>query len=329
MVELMSFPAYAGSVEEYKGPAELAESCRALCDGAEVIWGGDDALERFPPGLALGYHLLFYADWVDFWRGDEKALRQKFGSRAAWAAFYGGEDRRALVAQYRADLDRAVRLGARYVVFHVSDVSIEEGYTYRWEHTCEEVIDAAAELLNELTRGRDFPFSVLLENQWWPGFTFTDPELTARLLEAVRFPNKGLLLDTGHLLNANQDLETEAQGIAYLHRMLDIHGELAREIRGMHLHKSLSGGYVKSHTGILPQGLPEDYLARFAGSYGHILQIDRHEPWTDGAIRSVVERIAPDYLTHELAASNRAERERAVRLQRAVLWKGEPQWVNG
>ena len=34
-------------------------------------------------------------------------------------------------------------MGARYVVFHVSDVSVEEGFTYHWRHTHEEVIDAA------------------------------------------------------------------------------------------------------------------------------------------------------------------------------------------
>ena len=40
-----------------------------------------------------------------------------------------------LLKQYQQDLERAASLNAEYVVFHVSDVSIEEGYTYRWLHS--------------------------------------------------------------------------------------------------------------------------------------------------------------------------------------------------
>ena len=65
--------------------------------------------------------------------------------------------------------------------------------------------------------------------------------------------------------------------------------------------------------------LPEDYLERFAASYRHILNIDTHRPWTDGAVRGLVERIAPDYLVHELCAHDRASRAAAVRRQNLAL----------
>lgn len=89
-----------------------------------------------------------------------------------------------------------MNLGAHYVVFHVSDVSLEEGYTYRWLHTNQEVIDAAVEVVNLILGEERWPFEFLVENQWWPGFTFTEPEETARLLEGIRFAGKGILLDT-------------------------------------------------------------------------------------------------------------------------------------
>ena len=47
-----------------------------------------------------------------------------------------------------------MRLGAEYVVFHVSDVSMEECFTYRFSHTNNQVIDAALELINELLPGK-------------------------------------------------------------------------------------------------------------------------------------------------------------------------------
>ena len=58
----------------------------------------------------------------------------------AW--YYGGRTPETLVDLYRADLRRAAALDAAYVVFHVTDVSVEENYTYRWLHTNEEIIDA-------------------------------------------------------------------------------------------------------------------------------------------------------------------------------------------
>ncbi len=323
MIETVSFPVYDESMAEYGGPEELQGACRALgCSGIEALWGGDAAMDALPDGFAPGYHLTFYPDWVDFWRGDETALLRKFGSRAAWEAFYGGPGREALAEQYRADLRRAARLGAKYVVFHVSDVSVEEGYTYRWEHSDREVLDAALELINLLFDETDYPFALLVENQWWPGFTFTDGAKTAYLLDGIHHANKGILLDTGHLMNTNPDLLTEADGIAYIHRMLDAHGGLARLVRGMHLHHSLSGPYVKAHTGRLPERMAGDYVARFGESYGHILQIDQHRPWTDPAIAGVIRRIGPEFLTHELSCKTRAQREQVVAAQRETLRKG-------
>lgn len=77
------------------------------------------------------------------------------------------------------------------MVFHVSDVSIEEGYTYHWLHTNQEVIDAAVEVINLILGTETWPFEFLVENQWWPGFTFTEPEETVRLLEGIRLQGKG------------------------------------------------------------------------------------------------------------------------------------------
>ncbi len=323
MLETISFPVSRKSIEEYGSEKGLAQECEALgCDGIEVVWAGDDATDALQDCAAPGYHLIFYPDWLDFWNGDEAALAEKFGSRGEWISFYGGAGRETLIDQYRADLARAERAGAQYVVFHVSDVSIIEGFTYRWLHTNEAVIDAAVELINLLFTEKSYPFTLLVENQWWPGFTFTDPAQTQYLLDGIRYGNKGILLDTGHLMNCDQSLRTQKDGIEYIHRMLDKHGALAEMIRGMHLHYSLSGEYVSAHKGVVPEDLTGDYVTRFGKNYGHILQIDRHQPWTDPEIVSVIRRIRPDWLTHELSCADRAERARVVAVQKDTLRRG-------
>lgn len=322
MKKLISLAAVSSILEEYGDFKGLEQSCRALgCDGYELIWGGEALPSRLPSELTYGYHLTFFPDWLDFWRGDEDALREKYGNREVWRAFYGGDSRETLLRLYREDLDRAVELGAPYVVFHTSDVSIEEGYTYRWRHSHEEVIDASAEVLNLLLEGQKGEFALLVENQWWPGLTFTDPKETARLLDAIRYPNKGIMLDTGHLMNCNTALRTQKEGAEYISAMRKLHGEYSSLVRGIHLHHSLSGAYVEENTGFLPADLPppEDSDARFGYSYGHILKIDQHLPWTDPVVRELVEEIAPDWLVHELSAPNRAARERAVETQMKAL----------
>ena len=321
MIQTVNLPLCEPVLEQWGGWQGLQSALTALgLDGVEGIWCGGALPSGAPPGLVPGYHLCFFPDWLDFYRWDTAALREKFGSLEAARAFYGGGPE-TLLAGYRADLARARELGAQYVVYHVSDVSIEEGYTYRRRHTDEAVIDGAAELANALLQDLPPELDFLVENQWWPGFTFTEPDRTARLLEAIRYPRTGILLDTGHLMNCFPELKSQAEGAERIAQMLERHGALSRKIQGVHLHQSLSGDYVRSHTGVLPE-LPADYGARYARNYAHIQRIDRHEPWTDPAIVPVLEAIAPRYLTHELAGATESIRRSALTRQVETLRSG-------
>ena len=76
-------------------------------------------------------------------------------------------------------------------------------------------------MINVLFKGAEDGPDLLLENLWWPGLTMTDPALTGRLLDRVEYPKKGLMLDTGHLMNANRNLAGQREGVDYIHRMLD------------------------------------------------------------------------------------------------------------
>jgi hypothetical protein len=93
-------------------------------------------------------------------------------------------------------MEYAEAMGAEYVVFHVNDVSNEEVISYEWEHTDEEVIRAVAEIVNELTRGKNYHFKLLFENLFTPGMMLLKPSETALMLELTDYENKGILKNT-------------------------------------------------------------------------------------------------------------------------------------
>ena len=82
MKKLISLAAAQSILCEYGNMKGLEDSCRALgCDGYELIWGGEELPADLPADLTYGYHLTFFPDWLDFWRGDEAALKEKYGEK--------------------------------------------------------------------------------------------------------------------------------------------------------------------------------------------------------------------------------------------------------
>ena len=317
MVQSINFPISPHSIAPHGGWAALAEHLRALgLDGVEGIWDPEDADETFPAEMLTGCHLIFWPDWLDFYRGNKAELIRKFGSLDILGNIYPGPKPEDLVEAYRKDLARAIRCGAKYVVFHVSDVSQEETWTYCWLHDDYAVLDASLEIINEILRGVEPTFDFLVENQWWPGFTFTEPRKTEYLLSRINFSRTGIMLDTGHLMNTNPDIRSQEEGAAYILQQYRAHGELRKAVRGMHFHQSVSGDYVRGHVGVFPDSIPRDYLEGFSANYAHVQQIDRHEPWTVPEAGLVVHEIAPKYLTHEL--SNKADCPQLVAAWRQI-----------
>ena len=320
MIQNVNFPLSGYCIRPYGSWEVLGEKIRALgLDGLEVIADPDDLDDGVPLSLVGGYHLTFYPDWVDFWRHDEKALLRKFRSWEAVRSVYRGTEPEELMAQFRQDLALAQRLRAPYLVFHVSDVSLEEGYTYRWLHSDREVLDAAADFANELLKGVEPTFDFLVENQWWPGFTFTEPEKTEHLLSRIDYPRVGIMLDTGHLMSTDWRISGQKQGIAYILEMIEKHGALSERIEGLHFHQSLSGAYCRKHVGAVPPDFPEEYFAAFAVSYGHFQLIDRHRPWTEPDCAAIIDRAQPKYLTHELSSGYPGGQLAALKRQFSTL----------
>ena len=326
MTQSTNFPLSTDSLRAYGDWAAVDEMVKGLeLDGLEVIADPDNLAADIPLSLVAGYHMIFYADWLDFWRQDKAALMRKFSSWETVREVYRGMTPEDLLRQFRWDLDLGIRLKAPYMVFHVSDVSMEEGYTYRWLHSNREVLDGAIELINLLLDGVEPTFDFLVENQWWPGFTFTQPEETEYLLSRINYPRVGIMLDTGHLMNTDWKIKSQWDGVRYILKMIEKHGKLAKNIRGLHFHQSISGAYCRKTVGKLPEDFPLEFNEAFARNYAHILQIDRHRPWTEETCVMILDRVQPKYLTHEISGSVFHGKENAIRAQKRRICRGYEQ----
>lgn len=321
MKKMFNLSTSSDDMERFANQVELLDLLRGF-DGVELLYCEEDQAGLIPPERVIGLHMSSFPNWLDFWKADETALLKEFGTRAVYEQYYGGRDRSALLTRFRQDLANAARYGAEYVVFHVSHATISEAISGRYRHSDEAVIEASCELLTELFEGQNEGPLLLLENLWQSGFRFTDPELTARLLQGIKYPNKGIMLDTGHLMHTNTKLRTQAEALSYIYHLLDEHGELCRHIRGVHLHQSLTGAFAEALRQN-PPALKEDYRERNWQMFEYIFTLDQHRPFTCPGVGDLIKRIAPDYLTFEFISEDRDQHQSFLDEQTRALAVGD------
>ncbi len=261
-----------------------------------------------------GVHLKFWPCWLDFWRGDKERLMNQFGSEDKITQYYGSLTRDGWLDIYRENIRMAVKAGARYLVFHVSHACTDELFTWRFRATDRDVIDASIEVINELADDIPDEMELLFENLWWPGLTLRNRELAAKLLDNIKHRNAGIMLDTGHLMNTNPALKTENEGIGYILDVINQLGSCDRYIKGVHLHRSLSGQYIIDSRSTVR----ENYT--MADVMNHVLKIDEHLPFGTPEVQRIIERIQPEYLVHEfITASMDDWVQKVMQQQRALL----------
>ena len=236
MKRTFNLTTYTEDLDRYRDQDDLLSALSGF-DGLELMHCGEDVRGVVPQDRIVGVHLVFFPYWYDFYTGDLAACQRHLGSLDAVRALYGGDTPDALLSAFRKDIDLARAEGAEYVVFHVSDCSDEELFTLRYRHTSREVAEAAVDLLNRLFPEPDGDLVLLMENLWHPGLTLTEPEVTHRLLSGVRYQNKGIMLDTGHLMHTDLSLRTQEEALAYLRHAVE--GQTVKRIR---VRKQLFGG---------------------------------------------------------------------------------------
>lgn len=305
-------------VRRFKDTADC-EAFLTGFDGVELMYFEGAEKDVIPPGRVVGLHMSYHMNWLDFWRQNEAELVKEYDDLETCRACYGGTlDKYRLVEEFRRDHALAKKFGAEYMVYHVSDCNIEETFTRRFRYSDEEVVDAACEIINEALDGADDSVALLLENLWLPGLRFTRPEITKRLLDGIKYPNTGLMLDTGHVLHNHLGLHTQEEGIAYIHSLLSEHGELCRAIRGVHLNQSLTGDYCREIMAHPPK-MGETYWKRSEQMFYHAFAVDKHLPFTGAGIRELIDRIGPEYLTFEFITESREQHEAYLKAQRQAL----------
>ncbi len=289
-------------------------------DGIELMMEGPN-LENIPKDCVLGMHLKYWPLWLDFWRGEKQSLLEQFGDIKNVEHFYGGLNQQALVDYYQREWKIAQELGIEYVVFHVAHVNLLDTYTWEFNYKDQDVLDAAVELVNKSFGNKDQGIKLLFENLWWPGLKLTDYSLAKKFLEEVDYPNKGFMLDIGHLMITNPQIKDEEEACDYISSTIARLQELKKYIRGIHLNKSLSGNYLRENRqeDIIEFKKITNFWDRIEYVKGHINKIDCHVPFDHPSINNIIDDLKPDYLVLELLASDLDKLEEMLRLQKSIL----------
>ena len=326
----MNFTVFSAMLDQFKDSRDLQDYYeQGGLNGLEVILVGETGQGKILPEMVNGVHLFYHIFWMDFWMRDFDRLDREFDSRDQWVQFYGGKEQEAYLDCFRRELAFAEEIGAKYVVFHVAEVTLRESYIYRYKYTNRQVIDAAIEVINTLMSERDYSFDFLVENLWVSGLTMKEPVNTRRLIEGIEYEKKGIMLDVGHYMNTNTRLRTPEQGVDYIHRMLDKHEKagfpITDWIKGIHLQMSLGGSYTMQHKRDWRSGknrldfdtIPFWDLHRMA--YEHAGKMDQHLPFLAEGVGDLIQRIDPEYITFEFVQRSKEEYQQYIVEQGKLL----------
>lgn len=275
-------------------------------EGIETMIGTYHPISYLEGASVRGLHLLYFPTWLDLWYEDRDSLIRSFGSEERVQASFGGFSREFLIDHYRKEFENAKALGVDYMVFHVSHVNPRDVFTFDHTYSSREIITAAAELINEVFRGEG-P-ALLFENLFWPGLDLLSPEETELLLDLVDYENKGLLLDTSHLICARGDIFSYDEGARHILDTLDRLGPLRDHIRGIHLNASLPGEYLKNDfSHLITQWEEASSMEKYYIEADHIKRIDTHSVFKSSLLRDILEIIPYEFLTLELSYSSADE----------------------
>jgi len=293
-----------GAVEEFVGEYGF--------DGIEYMIKESQPTQDInlpPKGLVKGVHFPFWMSWLLFWRGDWKKLEQQIGGRENAIRYFGGDTRDSMVRTHQWCAELAGRLEADYVVLHADHVFLEEAFTFQFVQQDADVLKATAEFANASLNGTGSEVNVLFENSWWPGLRFNDASVTRGFLDSLRQPRKGFVLDTGHLMNSNPQLVNEAEALKFVEKTLDELGDLVKDIRVVHLQKSLTRrtGLATGLKALADFQRASTYEEKYDVAYEYALSIDEHHAFCDQPLGRIVKRIKPDYLTYEFIARSKDE----------------------
>lgn len=298
-------------------PGEQEEDIKAVLqelgmDGIENLIYGEKPADHPVPSLTVGCHLSYWPDWLNFYLGRKDLYTSDFPTEQSIRDSFGGTTVEDWEKKIRRNIEAALAEEPEYLVWHVANCTIEETWTRHFRYGNKDVLKAASEVYGRVADAVPPSVSVLFENVFWPGLYRMEPEDVDYFFSLLPGNNVGIMLDTGHLMNTNWNIRSEEEGADYICQVIDRLGSLKSLIRGIHMSCSISGEYQKNHRNV-PEIITPQVISR------HISSIDQHRPFQTDAARRIVEKIGPDFLTHELFGEDMGiPREKIIMQRNAV-----------
>lgn len=287
---------FENSVDELQEQMEMFKKKFNL-DGFELIRYNEADLSLIKNEI-IGYHLRFFPSIMDLYRENYKKLFNELKTEENIKNLCGGTNKKELIEYYKKDLQMAKDLGAKYVVFHPCNIYILESFHYNFCYSNMEVLKVMVDFLNEILNDEEYDFTLLLENLWWPGLRLDNYEEADYLMKNIHYTNKGFVLDTGHMLNNNRELQSMEEGVEYIKSCLENLKEYKHYIYAVHLNGSLSGEYqkkmIQKHKGL------KNFDYAMKNVYEHIYNIDSHKPFKCDKIHEVLNDLPLKYLVYEI-----------------------------
>ncbi len=319
MKHLLNHTVY-GSLSYIPGEGTTAENLAAIgADGVEML------TDYVPPNASLrdlteGVHLPYAVDWRSVWRGEREVPRD-MGANEVRNLFYG-RDRGGVARNLYHAMHRPRRVDPDYGVLHAGNASLEELGLWEYSATDSEVLADFAEMLNTtvaMAPGGEPPFTLMLENLWWPGLRMLDGSGWKYLESKLEFEDWGLCLDIGHLLISSGGVRTEEEAIERVWSIVEKYPRGMKDrLSVVHLHLNLSADYLRKDL------RPGDYASlpledKLAKGFEIVCGADAHLPFTDPRIVDAVEYVYPEFVTHEVLEQDSVATIEKFKTQRSLF----------
>lgn len=306
------------SVSHYMMPGDSEESIQQVVnalglDGIENLVYGEVPAAHPMKSLTVGCHLAYWPVWMNFYLRKKEWYEKDFPAAADRKQVFGGDTVEAWLSKIKNNIHAALAEEPEYLVWHVADCRNPDIWTRQFQYTDLEILENTAEIYNQVAKEIPPHVWVLFENIFWPGLYQLDPREVDFFFSKLKGNRVGIMLDTGHLMNTNLDLKTEADGADYVCQVVQNLGTMKSLVKGIHLSCSLSAEYQKATWGKLPDMINPTVIGN------HIMSIDQHRPFTTDAARKIVDTIEPLYLTHELFGRSYGIPEEEVKRQMAAI----------
>lgn len=290
---------------------------RLQIDGLELLVNFEEVPKGIPTDLVTSVHLPSFMGWYRLWE-DENFSVPEYIPEESVKYFYGGHSREELISNFCECLSYASVLKPEYGVFHAAYTEIDTAFQKTQPYSDHDILKGTAEFLNEVASrfpGGEPPFDIYIENLWYPGLTFLNPDAALDFIGQLEFKRWNLLLDTGHLMNATRSCCEEEDAID---TVLEVLGRLDEEvidrIDGIHFQLSTSGNYLNE------MKEPENYSTmildeKYACIYELLRNVDQHRPFSSARCGEIVDFVSPHFLIHELQAKTALEIEEVISQQ--------------